>query len=53
MTSLHGRNPVEAFSYAIGGFVMGYRKVSYLEQIWYILRYKLREFFRKEDHRAN
>ena len=31
---------------------MGYRKVSYLEQIWYILRYKLREFFRKEDKRA-
>ena len=27
---------------------MGYRKVGYLEQIWYILRYKLRQFFRKE-----
>lgn len=28
---------------------MGYRKVSYLEQIWYILRYKLREILQKED----
>lgn len=31
---------------------MGYRRVSYLEQVWYILRYKFRELFRKEDHRA-
>ena len=28
---------------------VGYRKVSYVEQLWYILRYKLRQFFRKED----
>lgn len=28
---------------------MGYRKVGYLEQIWYILRYKFREIKRKED----
>lgn len=28
--------------------VMGYRKVSAIEQIWYILRYKFRELFRKE-----
>lgn len=25
---------------------MGYRKVGYLEQIWYILRYKFREIKR-------
>ena len=31
---------------------MGYRKVSYLEQIWYILRYKFRHRRRKEDKRA-
>ena len=31
---------------------MGYRKVGYLEQIWYILRYKFRELQRKEDHNA-
>ena len=31
---------------------MGYRRVSYLEQVWYILRYKFQELFRKEDHRA-
>ena len=31
---------------------MGYRKVSYLEQIWYILRYKFRTRRRKEDKRA-
>ena len=31
---------------------MGYRKVSALEQIWYILCFKLREIFRKEDNRA-
>ena len=41
-----------AFSMPKEVFVMGYRKVSYPEQIWYILRYKLREFFRKEDKRA-
>lgn len=28
---------------------MGYRKVSYLEQIWYILRYKFCHRLRKED----
>ena len=32
---------------------MGYRKVSYVEQIWYIIRYKIRELLRKEDKRAN
>jgi len=31
---------------------MGYRKVSALEQVWYILCYKLRQLFRKEDNRA-
>jgi len=35
-----------------GGDGMGYRKVSYLEQIYYILRYKLRQFLKKEDKRA-
>ena len=28
---------------------MGYRKVGYMEQLWYVLRYKLRQLFRKED----
>jgi hypothetical protein len=28
---------------------MGYRKVGYMEQILYVLRYKLRQFVRKED----
>jgi hypothetical protein len=32
---------------------MGYRKVSCVEQIWYIIRYKIRELLRKEDKRAN
>ena len=32
---------------------MGYRKVSYVEQIWYIIRYKVRELLRKEGNRAN
>jgi len=27
---------------------VGYRKVGYMEQLWYVLRYKLRQFFRKE-----
>ena len=41
------------FSYAQKEvFPMGYRKVSYLEQIWYILRYKFRHRHRKEDKRA-
>ena len=31
---------------------MGYRKVSYLEQTYYILRYMLRQFLKKEDKRA-
>lgn len=31
---------------------MGYRRVSYLEQIWYILLYKFRHRHRKEDKRA-
>ena len=31
---------------------MGYRKVGYLEQVWYILRYKLRHLFRKEESHA-
>lgn len=31
---------------------MGYRKVSYAEQMLYVLRYKLRQLFRKEDTSA-
>lgn len=32
----------EGFSYAQKGVVtVGYRKVGYLEQVWYILKYKL------------
>lgn len=31
---------------------MGYRKVSYAEQIWYIVRYKLRQLLRKEKRSA-
>lgn len=27
------------------GAVMAYRKVGYLEQVWYIIKYKLRELF--------
>ena len=27
---------------------MPYRKVSYLEQMWYLLRYKIRELLGKE-----
>ena len=32
---------------SIGGMNMGYRKVGYAEQIWYIIKYKLQERFRK------
>lgn len=28
---------------------MAYRKVSAAEQIWYMLRFKIRELFRRED----
>lgn len=43
----------EGFSFAqMEVIVLGYRRVSYPEQIWYILRYKLRDLFRKEDRRA-
>ena len=27
------------------GAIMAYRKVGYLEQVWYIIKYKLREPF--------
>ena len=41
------------FFYAqMGVMCVGYRKVSYMEQIWYILRYKLQQLIRKEDKRA-
>ena len=36
------------FSYAQKGVVaVGYRKVGYLEQVWYIIKYKLGELFRR------
>ena len=36
------------FSYAQKGVVqMGYRKVGYLEQLWYIIKYKLGGLFRR------
>ena len=41
------------FSYAQTEVIpMGYRKVSYAEQIWYIVRYKLRQLLRKEKKSA-
>ena len=43
----------EGFFYAqMEVMCVGYRKVSYMEQIWYILRYKLRQLLRKEDNSA-
>lgn len=47
-----GSNPSGFFYARTEVNTVGYRKVSYLEQVWYILRYKLRELFRKEDARA-
>jgi len=39
---------LQGFSYARKGVVqMGYRKVGYLEQVWYIIKYKLGEVFRR------
>ena len=32
---------------------MGYRKVSYIEQVWYIIKYKLGERFRRRGTHAN
>ena len=49
MDSLVGAIP-RGFFYAQTEVVdVGYRKVSYMEQLWYVLRYKLRQLFRKED----
>lgn len=31
---------------------MGYRKVGYMEQLWYVLCYKLRHLWRKEEKDA-
>ena len=43
----------EGFFYAqMEVMCVGYRKVSYMEQILYVLRYKLRQIFRKEDSGA-
>jgi len=37
--------------YPCGGFSiggnMGYRKVTYTEQLWYIIKYKLQQVFRR------
>lgn len=30
---------------------MPYRKVGYLEQCWYLLRYKIRELLRKKEEK--
>ena len=27
--------------------VLGYRKVGYLEQVWYVIKYKLGDLFRR------
>ena len=36
------------FSYALERRAyMGYRKVGYMEQLWYILKYKVRQLFRR------
>ncbi len=32
---------------------MPYRKVTYLEQMWYLLRYKIRELLRREEKGAH
>ena len=51
--SLYGSKSRRGFFYAqMEVMSVGYRKVSYTEQILYILRYKLRQLFRKEDKRA-
>ena len=51
--SLYGSKSRRGFFYAqMEVMCVGYRKVSYMEQIWYILRYKLRQLLRKEDNSA-
>ena len=51
--SLCGSKSRRGFFYApMEVMCVGYRKVSYAEQILYILRYKLQQLFRKEDNRA-
>ena len=44
-SSLHRDHPCGGFS--IGGN-MGYRKVGYAEQVWYIIKYKLQELLRRK-----
>jgi hypothetical protein len=39
--------PYGLLLYPKGGVNMGYRKVGYLEQIWYVIKYKMRELFRR------
>ena len=46
---LHGSTPVRAFLMPERRCRMSYRKVTYLEQCWYILRFWLREKIRKDD----
>lgn len=29
---------------------MPYRRVSYLEQMWYLIKYKIRELLRREEN---
>ena len=50
--SLMGAIPWGFFHAQTEVIVVGYRRVSYAEQIWYIIRYKLRQLFRKEDSSA-
>ena len=42
---LHRDTPCGGFS--IGGN-MGYRKVTYTEQLWYIIKYKLQQLFHRK-----
>ena len=32
---------------------MPYRKITYLEQMWYLFKYKLRQLLRRERRRRN
>ena len=50
--SLMGAIPWGFFHAQTEVIVVGYRRVSYKEQIWYIIRYILRQLFRTEENRA-
>ena len=40
-------NPPGPLLYSKEGILVPYRKVTYREQIWYIIKFKLREIFRR------